>query len=1045
MKQLLFVGWLLLMQLVASVAGNNGTTQDVRHLLAAQTIGEAGDSNAACQQWVDSVMNTLSTEEKVGQLFVYTIEPSMVSRNIDLLQRVVGDYKVGGLLFSGGTIENQVQLTNLAQLTANVPLLITFDGEWGLAMRLKETPSFPRNMVLGCIEDNSLLYEYGKEVARQCKEIGVQVNFAPVADVNINPKNPVINTRSFGENPKRVTDKVVAYSLGLEHNGVLAVAKHFPGHGDTNVDSHKALPTLPFNRQRLDSIELYPFREMVQYGVSGVMVGHLFVPALEPKNNLPSSLSHNIVQGMLVDTLGFKGLIFTDALAMKGVSGHANVCLKALMAGNDMVLTPPTVKRELDGVIDAVKRGEMPMSLLNEKCRKVLTYKYMLGLNQRKEIDLTNINARINTPTTRDLMRRLETASITLLKNSDNLLPLPTQQENPVLLLEIGTPEAFNPLAEKIKEFNKVKRIRVHSGMNEAEVLRDIAFYPQVIVAVGEQKPAGFEPFLNKLMAKKDVPPVTMIYFTPARTMLQLPAATRKAQAVLLAHSRSSEVMKYSAAILFGRARVDGRLSASVGTLFAEGAGITIGPEAPVMSSPGTILGKMVQPALRQMKVDETDLPEAAPLVEEQSFLLEDMEIDPTQAQGLEGIDEIVLEGLNESAFPGCQVVVLKDGKKIYDKAFGTMAGDGSDSVTISTLYDVASLTKTSATLLAVMKLYDEGKLNLTDPISKHLPWLKGTDKAAITVQELLYHQSGLPASINFYIDLIDKESYEGNLFSNKRTPKHTVMLGRNSWGNAKHKFLPEYASKVRTDSHTTQVNDELWITPSFNEVMRQKIVDAKLGPKRYRYSDISFVLLHYIAEKISGESLDSYLAKNFYEPMGLHQTGFQPLNHFEKAAIAPSAYDQFFRKQVVQGFVHDETAALHGGVAGSAGLFSTAQEIACIYQMLLNEGEWNGKRYLSASTCQLFTGKRSSTSRRGLGFDRPDVKDPQKSPCAENAPGSTFGHTGFTGTCVWADPTHNIVYVLLSNRTYPSVLNRKFSQLNIRPRIQEVIYNTVK
>ncbi len=312
-----------------------------------------------CRHWVDSVMDKLSFKEKVGQLFIYTIAPVDTKRNLELLREVIDTYKVGGLLFSGGKMQNQVELTNRAQRQAKVPLMITFDGEWGLAMRLRGMPVFPRNMVLGCIRDNKLLYEYGREVARQCRQIGVQVNFAPVADVNINPENPVINTRSFGEDPIQVADKVIAYASGLESGGVLSVCKHFPGHGDTDVDSHKALPVLPFTRERLDSVELYPFKEAIRAGLGGMMVGHLQVPVIEPIGGLPSSLSRNVVYDLLTDELAFKGLIFTDALAMKGVAGNGNVSLQALKAGNDMVLSPRNLKEEIPAVLEAIEKGDI--------------------------------------------------------------------------------------------------------------------------------------------------------------------------------------------------------------------------------------------------------------------------------------------------------------------------------------------------------------------------------------------------------------------------------------------------------------------------------------------------------------------------------------------------------------------------------------------------------------------------------------------------------------------------------------------------------------
>ena len=325
-----------------------------------------------CRHWVDSVMDKLSFKEKVGQLFIYTIAPVDTKRNLELLREVIDTYKVGGLLFSGGKMQNQVELTNRAQRQAKVPLMITFDGEWGLAMRLRGMPVFPRNMVLGCIRDNKLLYEYGREVARQCRQIGVQVNFAPVADVNINPENPVINTRSFGEDPIQVADKVIAYASGLESGGVLSVCKHFPGHGDTDVDSHKALPVLPFTRERLDSVELYPFKEMVRAGLGGVMVGHLQVQALDPDGVTPSSLSRNVVTGLLKDELGFKGLVFTDALDMKGVSAIPQVTTKALLAGNDMVLVQFNTKNAVQELVDAVESGQLSKDELDAKCRKVL-------------------------------------------------------------------------------------------------------------------------------------------------------------------------------------------------------------------------------------------------------------------------------------------------------------------------------------------------------------------------------------------------------------------------------------------------------------------------------------------------------------------------------------------------------------------------------------------------------------------------------------------------------------------------------------------------
>lgn len=962
--------------------------------------------DAHCRQWVDSVMNKLSLKEKVGQLFIHTIAPIDTKQNLEVLRDAVETNKVGGLLFSGGKMETQVELTNRAQKQAKVPLMMTFDGEWGLAMRLRGTPSFPRNMVLGCIQDNRLIYEYGREVARQCWHIGVQVNFAPVADVNINPKNPVINTRSFGEDPKQVAAKVIAYATGLEGGGVLSVSKHFPGHGDTDVDSHKALPLLPFTRERLDSIELYPFKKAIRAGVSGMMVGHLQVPAIEPKSGLPSSLSRKVVTDLLTDELGYKGLIFTDALAMKGVAGNGNVSLQALKAGNDMVLAPRNLKVEIAAVLSAIEKGEISKEDIESKCRKVLTYKYALGLSQKPHIRLSGLEQRIDSPQTRDLLRRLNLAAITVLNNKNNILPMHAGIEQKIALLEVGKPGETDVLAGRLSGYTSLKRFRLRPNQTETENrrLRDsLATYSRVIVAVSEPKLAPYQPFFAKLPPES---PAIFLFFTPGKSMLQIQRAVADASAVVLAHCDDADVQRQVADVLFAKATADGRLSASLGGLFRTGAGVTISPETPLHFVP-----------------EEYGL----------SSVL------------LRRVDSIALDGIRQGAYPGCQVVVMKNGHIMVDKAFGTRAGKGSAPVESTDIYDLASLTKSSATLLAVMKLYDKGLFSLTDKLSEYLTFLQNTNKKDITIQDILYHQSGLPSWIPFYQEAIDKESYKGRLFSGRRDALHTVQIGVNTWANPAFRFKKEYVSPVKTGDYTVQISEKLWLNRSFEKVMEGKIVEAPLGQKRYVYSDVGFILLGKLVEQLAGMPIDAYLQREFYEPMGLERTGYLPLRRFDKSEIIPSNKDRFLRKETLQGFVHDEGSAFCGGTAGNAGLFSTAAEVARIYQMLLNGGEIDGQRYLSKETCQLFTTGLSKISRRGMGFDRPDTKNPDKGNCASCVPAEVYGHTGFTGTCVWVDPVNQLVYVFLSNRVYPDVTNRKLSRLDIRERIQEAIYRAMK
>ena len=751
------------------------------------------NSDVRCRQWVDSVMQRLTLKERIGQLFIYTIAPRQDKANKELLRKVVEDYKVGGLLFSGGLMQNQVMLTNEAQRMAEVPLMITFDGEWGLAMRLRGTPNFPRNMVLGCIQNDTLIYEYGREVARQCRELGVQVNFAPVADVNINPKNPVINTRSFGESPFNVANKVVAYSKGLEDGGVLSVSKHFPGHGDTDVDSHKALPVLPFTRARLDSIELYPFRKAIRAGLGGMMVGHLEVPAIEPQKGLPSSLSRKVVSGLLVNDLGFQGLVFTDALAMKGVSGNESICLQALKAGNDLLLVPRRIKEEVEAVLAAVKKGELTEKEIEAKCRKVLKYKYALGLEKKPHVQLSGLGTRINTPKTRDLMRRLNLAAITVLDNRDEVLPLdPSIGE--VAVLNVGEAQEIRPFLKELSQYTRPVEFHLGKNLPEADGNRlrnALAKYKRILVCVTEHRLTPYQNFFAKFAP--DVP-VVYLFFIPGKQVLQIKQGSAAAEAVVLAHSSNGEVQQQVARIVYGSACSEGRLSASIGSRFAAGAGVTLTPQS---------------------------TPRFVP--EEHGM----------NSRLLAEIDKIAEEGIREGAYPGCQVVVLKDGREMYNKAFGTHvwneAGSKALPVKKTDVYDIASLTKTTATLLAVMKLYDGGRLSLTDRVSDYLPFLQDTDKKNITVRELLMHESGLPSTLLFYQEAIDEESYTGTLFKARPDALHSARIGRQTWANPKFRFRQGLTSKVQTPEYTMQVSDSLWLNRSFKQEYLQKIVDTPL------------------------------------------------------------------------------------------------------------------------------------------------------------------------------------------------------------------------
>ncbi|MBE6287401.1 MAG: beta-N-acetylglucosaminidase [Mediterranea massiliensis] len=960
--------------------------------------------DVACKAWVDSVMQTLSLKQQLGQLLVYKLDPAPTKANRQLMQKVIKEYGIGGILFYKGTLHEQAVMTNEMQQLSKVPIMVTFDGEWGMAMRLKDVEAFPKNMELGCIEDDELIYRYGREVARQMSELGVHVNFAPVADVNINPKNPVINVRSFGEDPSRVADKVIAYSRGLEDGGVLSVSKHFPGHGDTDVDSHKALPTLPFDRARLDSIELLPFRRAFAAGLGGVMVGHLDVPALETQKGRPSSLSYSIVTDLLQKELGFQGLVFTDALEMKGVSNNVSVCLQALKAGNDMLLVPRRIKEDVDAILAAVKSGELHAEYIAEKCRKVLTYKYALGLSKKQYVRISGLEQRINSSETKALITELRQAAVTVVSNKNRLLPLDAMQGE-LAVLHVGNASDSESLKQQMKTYGKSDWIQCPSeGGNTQEIVTKVAPYKRLIVAVTAQNLTPYQSFFKQF--KTNVPTI-YLFFTPSKELKKCLSALERAGAVVLAHNNGKEVQSHVARLIYGHTSADGRLSESIGNLFAVATGENLTPHNKPHYSP-----------------------------EELGF----------DANLLAAIDTIAAEAIREKATPGCQVVVLKDGKELFNRNYGTHTYDKqSPEVKSTDVYDLASLTKTTATLLAVMKLYDKGLLNLTDYASTHLPQLKDTDKRHITISDLLFHQSGLQPTLHFYLEALDKESYKGALLVGRRDALHPMHVGNQAWGNPNFRYLENIISKKETVEHTLQVADSLWVTPAFRTGYLQQIADAKLRDKRYRYSCVGFILLQKVVEAVAGMPLDEYLKREFYTPMGLHRMGYQPLKWSEQQDIIPSATDDFLRRGELRGFVHDEAAAFQGGVSGNAGLFSNATEVAQIYQMLLNGGELNGKRYLSKATCQLFTTRVSRISRRGLGFDKPDMKNSKSSPCCESAPASVYGHTGFTGTCAWVDPDNQLVYVFLSNRICPEAWNTKLMKMDIRTRIQQAVYDAMK
>lgn len=954
---------------------------------------------AKMNAWVDSVYLSLTEDQRIGQLFMVILETQPTDANKKLLNRYIQDQKIGGILFSKGTITNQATMTNFAQQASKTPLFIALDGEWGLNMRLTDAPKFPRNMVLGSIKNDSLLYLYGKEVARQSRELGIHINFAPVLDVNSNPLNPVIGDRAYGEKPETVAIKGVAYAHGLEDGGIMAVAKHFPGHGDTAEDSHKTLPTIVHAKERLDEIELFPFVSYINAGMSGMMIGHLNIPSLKT-NGQPSTLIASIGKDLLKEEMGFSGLTFTDGMAMRGVSNQQSMSVKAILAGNDIVLGVVNIKNEFSSVKEAIQQNVISKEMLERKVRRILSYKFILGLHTFKPIETGKVTQNINTTYAEWLIKKMYDSSITLLRNKNDILPLKNLDKNKIASVAIGV-STITPFQKWLNKYANVKTYQINQSDQLSDIEKELSNYDKVIYSIHTTYVKDTPAMQRMLKEKKSV----IVFFTSPYFLNTFIKSSENSSAVVLAHNNEAYAQESAAQAVFGGIPMNGTIPVSAGKYNAN-------------DGLATTKNRL-----------SYQLPEDVGI----------------NSERLNAIERIALEGIRQKAYPGCQILVAKDGVVIYDRSFGSFEYGVSSKVTDETVYDLASITKAAATLPAIMKLYDEKKLRLQDPLQKFIPETKSTNKANITIRESLLHESGLLASIPYYTFAIDKNSFTGPLLSSRKSNTHSLAFA-GMWGHKDYKFESDLIAETNSTSFSYPVSDKMYASEKMQQILLSEIINTNLRARnRYTYSCLNFMLLKEVVENISKQDLNEFIQTNFLKKLGATTTTFQPLNYMSIDNIAPTEDDPFFRKQLLRGYVHDEGAALLGGISGNAGLFSNANDLAKLYQMFLNGGEYGGERFVSNETMRLFTTTKSSVSRRGLGFDKPDIRNNNASPTSPQVPITVYGHTGYTGTSFWVDPDNKMIFIFLSNRVFPSRSPNRLSTLNTRKRIQDELYNAIK
>lgn len=960
-------------------------------LMAAAFNLHAATDNT-CNQWVDSVFNSLTPDQRVAQLFIPAVNPAGEGAT-GLVRTFISKNKMGGLLFSEGTLEQYRTLIDYARKNSDVPPLITFDGEWGLAMRIKEAPKFPSNMALGAIRNPELLQQYGREVGREFKALGVNVNFAPVADVNTNPKNPVIGYRSFGENPERVAADVTNYSLGLRQMDVMAVAKHFPGHGDTNVDSHKALPVLDRTKEQLENTELVPFRRFIAEGGNGIMTGHIAVPALD-ETGKPATLSAAITTDLLRNGLGFNGIIFTDALAMKGARSTENNCVAALAAGADVCLMSAAPVSDLQAVRKAVADGRLSRESLDEKCRKVLAAKYQLGAISHESLPpVSEIRAAIGGPEAEAVSTLLADACITLLKDPLGLVPAKGLDKLHYHFMAAGG--TGNEFLSTAKKYTNVKRIYNASAASGND---DVLIIPVYSDGQSAKNVVASAARCRNLIVVFLINPYRAASFTDI-----IPENAT----VMFAYDNTPALSRAAAKGVFGGIRVDGIFPVTVKGLGNEGDGLV---RDKVRLGRTSLIAEGMNPNLSAR------------------------------------IDSIVNLGLSTNGMPGCQVLVAKNGNVVFDRAYGKQSMNGHLPVTDETLYDLASVSKATGTLPGVMKAYDMRLFCLDSLACKYIPGLRDTDKNDVTVRQLLYHESGIQPSLNMYNICVDSTTYTGPLMRNKYSRDYPIKIQNNLYGNRTARLRTDIIKKSPDSEFNIEAAKHFYVGKQTYDTIMSRIYHSPLrANKDYAYSCLNFCLLMDMEQRITGKPHNEFVSDSIFFPLGMFHTLYRPLERYTTADVASTENDTFIRRQTLCGYVHDELANVSGGVQGNAGLFGTAGDLAKLCQMWLQGGKYGDARVLSEETVKLFTTDKSPTCRRGLGFDKPNAENPELSPTCDEADPSVFGHLGFTGTVFWVDPKNDIIFIFLTNRVNPTRSNPAFEKLNIRPEIFRMIYQSIE
>jgi beta-N-acetylhexosaminidase len=1043
------------------------------------------------KEWVEKTLKSMTIDEKIGQIFMPRGNYSGKGYDPQKLLKWVKDYHLGGMVFFAGQPTTQAQITNDLQAASKIPMFIGEDFEWGVGMRMDSTVRFPYQMSLGAMAGNEDLIErMGREVGRQCSRLGVHINYAPVVDVNNNPNNPVINFRSFGEDKMNVTRKALAYMRGMQSQKLITSAKHFPGHGDTGVDSHFDVPLIAHDKTRMHDIELYPYKELIKNGLSGIMTAHLAIPALDNTPNLASTMSPKIITDLLKKELGFQGLVFTDAMDMEGAVKYfpkGEAIVRAILAGNDVIETFEDVPTAFNAVKKAITEGRIKEADLDAKIRKILMAKSYVGLDKYKPIKLEGLVQDLN-PIESDLLNRLFAESfLTLVKNDKDIVPIKDlTQKIAVVSIDANGETPFQRMAAN---YTAVDAFSIPINAVDADIQKVVSAsqnHDVILVGINLQniRPSakyGISESNQKALAAltKSGKAIVVLFGNPF-TLDKYPSLN-EAKAIIMSYQWTNYTEEATAQAVFGAIGFQGKLPVSVNKNYPIGMGIST-----------KNMGRLSYGIPEMVGMDSRNL--------------------------IRNIDSVVNVGLREKAYPGAVVQVAKEGRVIYKKSYGFHTYEAAEKagfrvsdngqvftkdskndvmdekvktpttnpqsttpnpqntegvVKLTDLYDLASVTKISTSALAVLQTMSDGKFDLNKTFADYYSDFANSNKANLKFKDMLTHKSGLRAWIPFWQNCIDslqtvknsvvfKEKYSKNfklgffqkLFGGAKKVDgkiaKAIRTDKNMWKGCYSpnsiKWLPNTFSPVKNSDYTVQINDNMWLHKDYYKTIFNDIKTSPLKPEQgYVYSDLHYYTYPTLFAKLTGVEWETYLKKT-YKAIGANSLTYNPLRYYSKAQIVPTEYDSFFRKTLIHGYVHDEGGAMLNGISGHAGLFGNANDLMKLMQLYLQKGSYGGKQFIKPEVMDMATQYQfpEIKNRRGIAFDKLDFnKKINNGP--QSASELSYGHSGFTGTFTWIDPKYNLVYVFLSNRVYPTRENGKIGTLNIRTEVGEAIYRSLK